>query len=382
MPQPATTTKSIRVAMYTPFTGCINPKDKTTASKAISDYLRTLNQDDSPQARVDLLFDRLKQAHTTCIAAGEDFTNPDLLHIFLAPEWYFRSSAKIYTAEDREAIIAGLREQSAAQYPNWLIIPGTIFWGEKKGFVGGTFYVYNCAPVIYGGECLLTLYKSFEADAIDSDTQLWGMDESKKKKALDRSGIFGPIKGISFGLEICRDNSEGVLVNDYKSSKPGGMGVDVHILISCSTQFQKLRIATRTGGYSLQCDGNLEKDAWNLKGSANLFPAPNRGQITLEECLELCLKEGGHGVTPPKALTNIKHHIVENPRDERVVLFDAVTLTETPTISGGSSSGTGGASSGGAGSTVQLTAGAVTGSGGAGTSSASPGAGGASSSSN
>ncbi len=207
--------------------------------------------------------------------------------IFSAPEWYFRppfDSESYYSIYDMEATFKRLQKFcNNKKFKSLLIIPGSFYY-NMPGEVWNL--VYNCTAAISSEEIISVIHKKMEDD-IESDKksiETWGMydgltqeeirnndkdgyevmkSQAKmnypiynrsiiKKFQLDddgrHSGLF-QYKGLSFGIEICRDHSIKRLKSEAEER------VDVQILISANVQPIFETCITKIGGCFLFNDG-------------------------------------------------------------------------------------------------------------------------------
>ncbi|CAN5739945.1 hypothetical protein BH23ACT12_BH23ACT12_19660 [soil metagenome] len=105
------------------------------------------------------------------------------LRLFIAPEWYFRPSKRsaiAYQLKDMKLIVKTIVDLSH-QLPTTLILPGTVYWGQKER---GETRVFNCAPAVFNGKLLSLHHKLDNADTFSSrKEEVWGLRSAGK---LDR----------------------------------------------------------------------------------------------------------------------------------------------------------------------------------------------------
>ncbi len=228
-------------------------------------------------SRLTYLHDVLKSFDVLCqqISGWKNYSE-GVLFIFVAPEYYFKSSKldveRCLTKDERDTIIETIKKWSYA-FPHTVIVPGTIIWSKpaddksrKKAYSrlketltqqginpktqwvqskweqlrprgqGAVQYLsYNSAYIFYDG----SIYKYHKMN--DASENLDG-DLSKGTLFIPGSkpGYFPDLgkTGLNFGIEICADH-QGAVLNQT---------VDVHILSSAATTTNIASIRARVGG--------------------------------------------------------------------------------------------------------------------------------------
>jgi hypothetical protein len=311
----------IKVVMYTPFTGRRTEDNKKLlqARQMIGGLLR---DGDKPLLRTQWLVSKLNAANTHL----ETNNDPAPNRLFLAPEWYFRPAKGAYTRNDMSQIVNALLTASI-DAKKFLIIPGSIYWGEK---VGKTTMIYNTTPVVWNGTLLAVITKQNEAD-IDAErkadgSETWGIGHQNGKtqdqitselrqlfggSTLPTTGLFKWSPNIEVAVEICRDHNSGRLVDSV-----GNTQTDLHIVISNSTRPTPSKTISKIGGYAMQCEGNLRSDPTNLN---------------LASCLWTMVAGGPNGRTygtrNPEPKTTLFVPNNSNALHDRVIIFDnAITV--------------------------------------------------------
>ncbi len=186
------------------------------------------------------------------------------LQILLGTEWYFRLPNRPFSQVERDGIITEL-EALSARYPEWLIVPGSIYWTPDP-LGNARLRVFNQAPVLYGGALLACRTKREQHD-IDSlpavrAIQRWGPDEPV---AAPPYAIPAPIaaaqalcsfvhKGRTLCVEICRDQFVGDAVKGYLNA--GQPGADIFLFMSNGTTLTPGFLPVVNNGIAVWCDGS------------------------------------------------------------------------------------------------------------------------------
>jgi hypothetical protein len=204
--------------------------------------------------RVALLADMLRRADGNLPAAtaeqGALDADGQVMRVFAAPEWLFRRSDRPLTEQEKDDILAQLTHL-AAEYPQWLIVPGTIFFTTSPpGALVND--VFNIAPVFHEGQVRL-LTKQHEQDALvtaaDRISAPWKTLE-RWAAAGSESRIFTTGDGLRYAVEICRDHVRRMALLDADLQT-----VDVQIVVSNGVELQTDSIIARHNGVVIQVDG-------------------------------------------------------------------------------------------------------------------------------
>lgn len=90
-------------------------------------------QADGPHERVAHLFNVLRDADQKLRAnpyLAEEQQAGQVVHLFIAPEWYFRRDQRPYTQNELITAIEEIKKRSKGDnFKRWLIVPGSIYWG-------------------------------------------------------------------------------------------------------------------------------------------------------------------------------------------------------------------------------------------------------------
>mmetsp|Transcript_9538 Transcript_9538/g.25906 ORF Transcript_9538/g.25906 Transcript_9538/m.25906 type:complete len:554 (-) Transcript_9538:94-1755(-) len=223
------------------------------------------------QARVDVMKQMMDVAH----ASKHVNTNPDVLKVFIAPEFFFRGPHGAYNMlsldgcsnEDSEetgvcnapilTILTQLKDEvKKDKWEDWLFAFGTIVsvvHGKKSHY-------WNFAPVMRGGPknaaCHHIVAKSYVSgiDFLDCSQEpdeqkkrichahpssfgigRYDLFKKKQKKAIEKMGfelqednVFD-VNNIRFGMEVCLDHSMQVLQETLEDEDDY---IDVHLVTS------------------------------------------------------------------------------------------------------------------------------------------------------
>jgi len=232
-----------------------------------SPYLRARFLLDMINAADDVIASRFKDENEEARVAGEQ-----ILHLFVAPEWYFRRGNRPYSQSDMINLVGligdlinpgeddELHDDEYKPCRKWLLVPGSIFWGIQLPSTGDRWHVFNSVPIFWKGR-FFTYMKRNEADIASSKkrdaSQVWGMygDDHfgyARLSESSRDAIYS-IGTITFGLEVCRDHMGGRLLRHW--GKQPDEQIDVHILTAADVVPSLWRKTVRDGGVFVYCDG-------------------------------------------------------------------------------------------------------------------------------
>ena len=100
-----------------------------------------------PRTRLDTFMAALEKARALFAGDGEE-----VLRIFVAPEWYFRTN-RPYTVDEKHMVMDELRARSTEEpFRHWLILGGSITWGHPVGtriVEDPEFHWYNTVPIVW-----------------------------------------------------------------------------------------------------------------------------------------------------------------------------------------------------------------------------------------
>jgi hypothetical protein len=191
-------------------------------------------------------FQDLQKHMIKAFSLGPKSPPPDALHVFLAPEYYFRKDRKrgetanavtAYTKEEYKAICDALKAQSKT-LKNFLLVGGSVFWveDEKKKKVRHT------VPVYHDGKELLQYDKRNDC-----------VELAKYEKDLGYDWKPGKVKGdfkvgkIRCGVETCIDQ-------DLKELQKLGKDFDLHVIVSNTVAMKNP--AAKATGFVLHCNAS------------------------------------------------------------------------------------------------------------------------------
>jgi hypothetical protein len=243
--------------------------------------------------RLTYLAEVLKGFDVFCrtVSGWKDYAEGELF-VFVAPEYYFKSSKldveRCLTKKERDDIVEAFVEFSYA-YPHTVIIPGTIIWSkpvddksrkkaqtrvkeamQTKGITealkpkwdalsrrgdGRVQYVsYNSAYIFCCG------YK-YKYHKMNDATENLDGDLANGTLFIPGSkpGYFPDLgkTGLDFGIEICADHQSAVL----------NQTVDIHVLCSASTSTNKASIRARPGGLFIHASSSHTDFYFNNAGN-------------------------------------------------------------------------------------------------------------------
>ncbi|MBV1883202.1 MAG: hypothetical protein KUG82_16300 [Pseudomonadales bacterium] len=145
---------------------------------------------------------------------------------------------------DKHSIYGKLKTLSG-QYADLIIVAGSIFYQK-----GGTVHAkkgYNVVPVLHNGQLIHKYYKKMD------DGNLKAADNQAAWNYKDTDPIF-QVNGITFGIEVCGENSDPQHSLQKWVQNNGGARVDVHIWLAGTTAHSKNNLAAKVGGYCLHSD--------------------------------------------------------------------------------------------------------------------------------
>lgn len=184
-----------------------------------------------------------------------------VLTIFLAPEFYMRSSVGLkngrghYQPEEVNTAHLRIRLEMANEdrFDNWLFVPGTavqqIFLNPFRVILSNAFCVARQGKDTTPWYCIKQTFSP--VDELDKSLNVHLFDPSY----LARSTQINRVNGVNVGLEICLDHDHAALKRKVLAGNPPS-GVDVQLVVACGSSVREESIAAREGGYVLRCNGN------------------------------------------------------------------------------------------------------------------------------
>lgn len=239
-------------------------------------YLRAKFLLDTIKAADEVCGRQLKAENTAAQARGEQ-----IMHVFIAPEWYFRRGNRPHEQSDMIQILNLLKDllNNDASYTacqKWMIIPGSIFWGVQFAEERDRWYVFNSVPVFWRGD-FSTYVKRNEADIEPTlkktGKHAWGA------YAADRVGrsilqemtqdCMYTIGQYRFGMEVCRDHAVGTLLRAW--SKDGRPNIDAHLVTANDVAPNLAKKIVKDNGVFAYCDGNTSRrQLWLVRKKAGV----------------------------------------------------------------------------------------------------------------
>ena len=202
------------------------------------------------------------------------------LKVFLTTEWYFRPAGRPHTLAEKNQIVQSL-EGLRREYPDWLLVPGSIFWSPDP-LANATVRVYNTAVALWAGSVLRERRKreSHDIDHAVGYHERWGPDEVPGDVGVPAASTqpgFFQLHGRDFCLEICRDQRVGdALAGCLLGGVGPAAGADVHLFTSNGTTVTDGLLPVRHQGLVLFCDGaNLNQRFLRVTRVNPVNHAPN-----------------------------------------------------------------------------------------------------------
>jgi hypothetical protein len=200
----------------------------------------------------------------------KDVKDSDVLKIFLAPEFFFRSA---YGQSDGSGHYSLFEVQSAREvirnavfkdsgFDDWFILPGTAIYCQHRANEAKEPVIFNEAwafarSTATNPKVENTAQKTYFSviDGLDStkSAMLGASALAKLRKYVNHQIIeYG---GVVLGFEICLDHRVTALKTTVTAANPP-RPVDVHLLVSCGMEPIPASVAARSGGYLIRCNGN------------------------------------------------------------------------------------------------------------------------------
>jgi len=316
-------------------------------------------------AHLEKVWNLIKNAYSELDGNKKHRKEGDTLRIFLLPEW---ALGRRYPADgtdfsppldfaEMQYIIFGLEkkmQKSGLDFSDWLIVPGSIYWGFKISHLAFNnviykYAVFNTAPIYYGGRFVWAHNKHLQADNMHSSEQ-WGYDlvqlfqgrpgctvydgggarvcgsvefakavaqanGASAGEALQKWGLQQPayailVNGLVVGLDICVDHRYMEGIDRLKKLGFADM-FDIQLLIASGMSFNvpeendgRLSLTLRKQGLAISSDG--------VQG-----PAATQ--------LFMSLSDDGHGVTKQGQLVKIQVDLQRHFQEVDAVLLNSWT---------------------------------------------------------
>jgi hypothetical protein len=131
-------------------------------------------------------------------------------------------------------------EALSRKYPDWVIVPGTIYHGDKSDALGGKYAIRNDGLIAQDGH-VKVVPKKYEADNLERD-EVWAEQRTSDSRFES--------DGCKYATEVCRDHKFGAALTESRDL------VDVHLITSNNVDFSKSSVVARDGGLVVWTDGN------------------------------------------------------------------------------------------------------------------------------
>ncbi len=238
------------------------------------------------EARCQLMLRAMQTARDNLPQSSPPTAEGATLHVFLAPEFFFRGRQGAYPMEDVQRGIAALQQLAADEsWKDWLFGFGTIL-GVSAPALGSpptidpaaVKEVYNFSLIQKGGVAsqgdagARVVMKELKS-GIDFITQhetnagllagavehlrrdgTRGPGREEQRLNYDGAGIFD-LDGITWGVEICLDHHADVRRLQSSPQLPGASQIQVQLVPSGGMSVQGPSIIAAPGGYVFNCDG-------------------------------------------------------------------------------------------------------------------------------
>jgi hypothetical protein len=223
----------------------------------------------------------------------------EILKIFMAPEFYFRSAdGKLdgtghYSLFEVQSARHFIRDAvlSDKTFDDWFIVPGTAIYCQQRANRFKTPVIFNEAWAVARAtdtnpKVEVTCQKQYFSSTDDLDetkaAMFPGSALAKLVRYVDRQIV--RVGGVDIGFEICLDHRSKALKNTVTARRPvNPRNVDVHLLPSCGMETIADSVAARSNGYFLRCNGNdhalpryeaFQVGAWPATGRPNINSVP------------------------------------------------------------------------------------------------------------
>jgi hypothetical protein len=225
--------------------------------------------------------------------------------IFMVPEFFFRNGNDPYTKNEFYSLIDYWKVMSR-KYPNWLFVPGSVWWGDRVTAEGRQAMVVHNSVCVVNNGTLVHAYLKQLPSRLDGllgaeSGQFWDGDgtgalepdnftdrirrltaESMKRRVgpnllkayndlrvrmrnsrLD-SSLF-TYGGLQFGIEVCLDHNLEFLKKELENRR----NLDVHMVVACGMRRYPQNVMARNGGVFLRIDGHIRplSEAIKVKGA-------------------------------------------------------------------------------------------------------------------
>ena len=196
--------------------------------------------------------------------------NSEILKIFLAPEFFFRSAtgrpdgSGHYSLFDVQCARAVIRDGvlKDSRFDDWFVLPGTAIYCQRRANQTRTPVIFNEGWVLARSTATspkveFTTQKRYFSDVDGLDHGKAAMLDTSPLAKLRRHVNWQIIEygGVYIGFEICLDHRQQALKQTVTTTAPPFL-IDIHLLVSCGMEPLRTSVAARAGGYFIRCNGN------------------------------------------------------------------------------------------------------------------------------
>jgi hypothetical protein len=205
--------------------------------------------------------------------------NSQILTIFLAPEFVFRSSRGQMDGTGHYSLMDALSARGIirqavmhdSDFDDWLVVPGTVIYCQHRANAQQASVIFNEAWAFARGTAT-----DPQVDTTCQKRYFSGIDDLDDTKAAMFAGSalaklvpfvnhqIIRMGGRNIGLEVCLDHRLEALKNRVmdppKRTDPNvplpPTRLDVHLLPACGMETIAASVAARSNGYFFRCNGN------------------------------------------------------------------------------------------------------------------------------
>jgi hypothetical protein len=257
-----------------------HPTDQSDIAQVIRANRTWLDNIQSVDGRIRVLKTLIIIDEARRWADDHYYGGPNVLKIFVAPEFYFRPHAedstapgeKRYTEADGFSMLTSLLQTlSDPIFNHWVFIPGTLI---STAQIATKYFTTNTGVIIEGGTTNhigVIKHNTSEVDGVQKGYQGDEADNYSlfeyKAYLNEKTDLFLLVHNKTFGLEICRDHSVDLAVlkhavvnnKDRVENRAIAQGLDFHILVSLGSHLNPTGVAARQNGYIFQFDGKYSE---------------------------------------------------------------------------------------------------------------------------
>lgn len=164
--------------------------------------------------------------------------------VVMAPEWFFVPDGRFFTADEFDDLCSKLQQMSAGS--DRLLVPGTIAWVDDDGGY------HNTALAFADGKLLKRCDKRHDGDDID-----FAQQHGATYARGEGDAVFA-WRGLTVGLEVCRDHGDATLRWDLEHAGGDRRTVDVQLVVSSGVDVTHTAIGV--GGVVACANGDAVSD--------------------------------------------------------------------------------------------------------------------------